>query len=297
MAKWLITTVTSSNHYQFFIPSFLYAARRAYPDADVRVYLRGKLKKEVRAILKKHSLGEVVEDAFLDYPTRVSTCNTLRYLIPHKQFKGYDYVFIRDVDFIILPQEPTHLKYFKKVIKKTGEPYAGARGALRRPYRKHVTKHGWEGDFQRIAMGIVMLRYPDFWKACGEWIDRYRDIVKNGGHDQFDHQKACSYFEYDEVVFARICKLSHLHIPKKRTHMLNGKKLDRRYRDVHLGDFDNERLCKVKKLGGKLPDRTVTLFKKLEEDKVWQEIVEVCCLNEKVEKVFHRLRKHIKKRK
>lgn len=294
MASVCFTTVVSADHYAWFVPMFAYSINRAYPDAKIEVFVKGKLKPEVSKLLELCKNCNIHEDAFLDYPMKAGTCNTLRFLVPQKYFKKYDYVFIRDVDFITFAHVPTHLKYYKRIMKEASIPYAGQGGAKRRP-RCGVTKY-WRGKYERVALGTVLLKQPDFWDMCGKALDKYRENAKTGQHDTFDKYKPCSYFVYDEVCFTRILKLSKLPTPTQRGYDPNGKAVSTLFRDIHLGDFENYKLCTSAGFKKKLHVSNIIAFKKLEKDKTWQKMAKACCANNSVARVIKRLRKHVKKR-
>ena len=294
MAKICFTTLVSPNHYAWYVPIFVYSINRAYPDAAVEIFVKGKLKPDVSNLLKMCKNYTVHEDIFLDCPVKAGTCNTLRFLVPQEYFKKYDYVFIRDVDFITFAHIPTHLKYYRRIMKRGNIPYAGQGGAKKRPHCG-ITKN-WSGKYQRIALGTLLLKQPDFWNVCGKELDKYRENVQADKHDSFDKHLPCSYFVYDEVCFIRILKKSKLPTPTRRGYDPSGKAVSLLYRDIHLGDFENYKLCTSKVFKKKLRVENVIAFKKLEKDKTWQKIVKECCLNDHVAHVISRLRKHVKKR-
>ena len=158
MPKVCAATVCSADNFMYYIPLFAFSIGLAYPDWDVKIFLKGQLKDEIRALVPANT--KIYEEMFLDYPDRVSTCNSLRFLIPSKYFEGYDYVYNTDVDFLIFPHKVTHLRYYSKIIDATGQPYAGARGPIRKPRRAEALD-GWKGKMKRVAGGEVMLKTPD----------------------------------------------------------------------------------------------------------------------------------------
>jgi len=158
-----ITTVVSADRYAFYIPTFVYTAKRAYPEYGVKIYIRGKLPKPVKKILvEMKSLAvcpnnnwSVIEDQFLNFPHGISICNTLRHLIPSKNFEGYDYVYITDIDFLFFRHKITMGAYFARRMQEMKLPYASFRGPSNTPRRPGINGNGWKGDFVRIADGTL----------------------------------------------------------------------------------------------------------------------------------------------
>lgn len=301
--KCCVATVCSEDKFQWYIPMFIYSWKKAYPKVKVKVFLRGKLEPEIRAILnkmrtEKYCEGKwtVREDSFTDYPTRDSTCNTLRHLLPSKEFEGYELLYITDVDFITFRQTPSHFTYFNRIMKKTKMPYGGFRGPYTRPRRRKITKR-WAGDFKRIADGTLMLKCPEWFQVTHEARKKYKKIGKKGCSDNYDNHKWASYREYNEVMLYRICKESHLPTPSKRYHFLNGEKYNYDYRDIHIGDFKNTKRKNSKgTMQRYLQGKNVRNFQKLEKDPHWREIVTVCIQNKHIRRMMKNVRLHTKKR-
>jgi hypothetical protein len=293
------TTVCSGNHFAYFVPVFIYSTKKAYPDAGVKIFVKGKLKEEVKQALelvRQHYPDgwEVLEGQFDSYPMRKSTCNCLRFLLPGEFFKGYDYVLVRDVDFVTLPHQPSHLRYFAKRMKACKLPYFGTRGPYRYPRRYNINGHGWKYEYSRIAGGTVMLSKAWFKAVKGEQ-SRYRHALKHSQNDGRDHHVAGVYREYDEVMLQRMCKAAHFRIPTKKSKGPDGRGVSKIYRDIHLGDFA-KRKRNFKRVRKKIARENVKLFMRLEQDPVWQEIKKLVGKNGKVRVLLRRARKHIRSR-
>lgn len=299
MSKICFTTVCSSNHYQYFIPVFVYSIKKAYPEAGVKVFLAGKLKDELRAIMTKlrtekliNDDWEIFEDKYLDYPKRPSMYNAMRFLLKKENFSGYDYVLIKDIDFIVVPHEPTHLKYLSKRMKSVGACLLGTRGPYNRPRRPHINRRGWKYEFTRIAGGTVLLKNPEWFDKTAQAVSDYRQYLKYGKSDGIDGHVAGSYREYDEVMLHRICKKCHIKTPKKKGLAADNKGISKIYRDIHLGDFYKRKSWR--KIRGKIPKETVKQYRILEKDPVWQEVKAVASSNPKVGKTLSLARKCLK---
>lgn len=285
-----ITTVVSPDRYAGFIPLFVYTASRV---GFVQVYVRGVLPNYVKEALSKVRNAKaynIVENAFTDYPNRPSICNCLRYLVPEKDFKGYKYVYITDIDFLMFPHEPTMERYYQKRMKESRSCYQTFRGTIRRPFRPMIGL--WEGKFTRLSGGTVMLRSDWFKKTAGPR-KYYRHILKQGDHDDLDHIPSASYREYDEVMLFRICLKIGLQTPTKRRVLIGGSRYNILYRDIHLGDFDRKKISKAKLRRRFLHAKNKLAFKALEKEERWQDVCRIVCDNNKyVKTLLTKLRRY-----
>lgn len=284
------STVSTENHFQYFIPTFAYSCMKANPDGGVRVFLKGKLKDPIQEALKMVPGDcKVIENYFTEYKMRPSTCNSLRFLVDAGEYEGFDYVFVRDVDFVVFGHEPTHMEYFSKRMKSSS--YYGIRGPYSHPRRPAISRIGWRQDFTRIAGGTLFFKNPQWLDMTKDQRARYRKLLLKGKHDEFDEHTPASYREYDEVMLYRICKGAGLRTPKIKNKDLYGHHISNVYRDVHLGDFakkwSDARMKRV------LAQENVKKYTGLEEDPAWQEIVKIVSSNDKVEKVLRRARKYM----
>jgi len=300
VSKVCFTTVCSSNHYSYFIPVFVYSIKKAYPDAGVKVFVMGKLKDDIRAAMddlrRSNAINndwEIFDNRYSEYPKNESTCNSLRFLLNKENFSGYDYVFVRDVDFVVFRHKPTHLEYYAG---RMGKKYCmyGVRGPYNYPRRTHINRSGWKGEYTRIAGGGVMLKNPEWFDRTEKMVKHYRQCLKYSRADGIDGHIAGSYREYDEVMLYRICKKSGIKVPVRKAHGVDGKAVDVTYRDIHLGDF-----CKAngfRKIRRKISKENVAKYIELEKDPVWQKIKAVSLTNKEVRVVLRRALKHVRSR-
>lgn len=301
--KVCMTTVVSADRYSYYIPSFVYTAKRAYPEYCVKIFVRGKLNKKIKSLLedmKKLRMCDtnwfIYEDQFLEFPNRVSICNTLRHLLPAKHFAGFDYVYITDIDFIIFRHTPTIGAYFAKRIKETKQPYASFRGPYAAPRRPHITPSGWRGHFVRIADGTLMLKTPEWFSRTKTLRAKYKKLVLSGECDNYDREVPASYREYNEVMLYRICIGSKLKTPAIKRKFINGKAYNCLYRDIHVGDFRYRRQYQKAKMKRYIPSTNVKNFLILEQEEAWLKICKVIETDKSIRNVFLRMRKYMKKR-
>jgi len=88
MNKLLITTLID-DRYRDYAELFIWCCHKSYPDYDIKILRKDKV--------------------FPDYPDNGYTTNALRMVVPPEHYEGWDYVFITDIDILILRTEPTLL--------------------------------------------------------------------------------------------------------------------------------------------------------------------------------------------
>ena len=295
--KLCVATVVSADKFQYYIPTFIYSCKKAYPEYYIKIFVKGQLTDHCREILSEMKTmcnpnWKIYEDFAVEYPNRVSICNTLRHLLPEKKFKNFNYLYITDIDFIIFPHKKPLGKYFAGKLKSTKSPYASVRGPLNRPRRHHINRHGWKGKFTRIADGMLMLKIPEWWKATKKARTIYNKIVRAGKSDGKDKHLAANYREYNEVMLYRICKASGLRIPNRRKTFLDNTRIRLVYRDIHLGDF---KFPHRERKYGCISAENFFRFEKLDRDKNWLKILEMIGENGHVNKMIKKVRRYVRK--
>jgi hypothetical protein len=293
-----ISTVCSADHFAYYIPTFVYSIGKAYPECDVKIFLRGKLPQGVRDCLEiideTYKNYKIYENHFLECPNRESTCNTLRHLVSAKYYKDYKYVFITDIDFIFVRQRLPFYTYFANRIRKTKQPYASFRGPLRQPLRPEIHKDFWTGNFTRIADGTLMLKNPAWFRKTRLARRYYLKKVRRGGHDKLDKHRSCSYREYNEVMLYRICRMAGVKTPWRHDRFVDGRRFNYSYRQIHLGDFKfKDRFPFKRKMRRYLTRGNFEKFLELEQDETWQRICSIVFENcPRMKKILKRTRKY-----
>lgn len=293
--KFCVASVCSADDYQYYLPTFIYTLKRAYPDYYVKIFLKGKLSDKCRKILKSldNQNWSVIENFCINYPNRISVCNTLRHLLPPKEFKNFTHLYITDVDFLIFNHPAKSLgMYFVTKLQATGLPYASFKGPKYRPRRVYINQNGWRGPYTRIADGQLMLKIPEWWEATAKARKKYNKIVKYGKYDEIDKHPSCSYREYNEIMLYRICRISGLKIPVKHKRFLDGTKMRLAYRDIHLGDFKFSR--RNFKYGWIAPENFVN-FQELERENNWLDLLDAIGDSGYVNKMIRKTRKYIRR--
>lgn len=252
----LIYTTVTADHYQHYIPLFVYMCR-TMTGAAVTVDVRGKLDATTKEALSFFPGYNVVinEDMYAGYPDNPSTTNTLRFLGGPL---GFDRVMIMDVDLMIFEDPfPWHEQ---NLIDQT---YCGHRGPQSKPYRPEVSQTGWTGEFERVAGGFFMVT-PKWYEMTQPGRDAARQALREGtiGH----------YRESDEVTLARLIKGAGLSMPESKYFPLG-------LRGLHMGDFRENmrhRWSSPVKMQRKLSDSNAKKYRDLMlEDRIWVETAEV----------------------
>ena len=130
--------------YTHFIPLYIYSILRAYPDYWVKIFLPGinasnnfKLLNELKR--RGFNRFEIIENFKIckhaDYKKHA------RWLIPKNEFNEFKYVYVGDVDFIILPENPSILDFHVAQMKKSGLCYSNV---VRKNTKKLTGLHFFE---------------------------------------------------------------------------------------------------------------------------------------------------------
>jgi len=178
--KILIYTA-ANGHYVDYSQIWEYCIRYSYPDYDCKC--------EVLTLSSKQ-------------PTYYSAC----YRLITRPSNDYDYIYVTDVDMLILPEEPSLSEFHIAEMEAEKLCYSNT------PRKKEV-------------MGPRRLTGLHF--ASQEWYDKtqeqrdyYLHAISGGliGHGRFD----------DELMLMKICTESHLPIPGRK-HLIS------RHHGIHLG--------------------------------------------------------------
>ena len=248
-------TVCTADHFQHYIPLYLYCLRNY--GADVHVFVRGEIDDMTNAALDVIGLYIhcIVEGIFLGYPFDVSTTNCLRFIVDTPVLRGYDYLMITDIDLLLFEDPfPWHINGL------TDQPFCGHHGPYKFPKRPGISP--WVGDMERVAGGFLLVT-KDWWKKT----DAAR---KEYGKQLFEvDTKFGTYRESDEVMLARIIKDSGMSVPES-------KYFPPSLRGVHLGDFKSSmshRWQNPQKMASKLTIENCFKYQNMTMDDRWRAMV------------------------
>lgn len=286
------------------VPLYIYSAKTAYPNAAVKVFWHGVLPKNVADMLSEireftglDQNWNVKERCFEEIPARASTCNSLRLLLPQKDFKEYRNIYITDLDMIIVAQKISHWEYYRDAMESCRSCFAAVGGAKLKPKRPEINGGSWDSDFTRINNTMFMIRNPEWFDKTKAAREFYYKCLRNSRPDGIDTHVPMSYREYDEVMHYRILKASGLAVPMKKFRFSDDRAFDMRYRDIHLGDFIHEnRYNKFGKMSALIKKSTLRSYLKLKKTMYWQLIEDFSNRDTILRTMLRRLDKHCKKR-
>lgn len=135
----VITTVVDRRYWDY-VGLFTWCCNKSYPQYDVK-------------ILRK-------EEYFPEHPDDGYTTNALRFLTGYAPYRGYDHVYITDIDMMILPEKPSLQEFHVTEIHKYSRCYSNS---LRN--RHHVFECDGESWCGNECMSGLHFCTP-------EWFDR-----------------------------------------------------------------------------------------------------------------------------
>jgi len=276
----IVTTLVTDNHYQHYLPIFIYTMRRSNPNCLIKTFIKGRIDSLCESAFDfLHEKGIhfdlPIEFPFSEYPDNISVPNALRFLIPECNFGNNDVLFT-DADFVFFPHEPAIDKYYKYKLKKWGQSYWGRRG-----FKRLI---GTSQKAKRIAGG-GFLATPEWFEKTTELRARYREELKDG--------KIGKVREDDEIMLWYICAGSKLGCPTKR-----GNKIKKKYRELHLGDFKfYHRWTSVQKMRRKINRGNYYKWHRLEEDETWLGLTQILSKCEEINQVITNVREYMSLRK
>ena len=269
----IVTTLTTADWYQHYLPMYIYILRKEYPDYYVRTFIRGEMDDITKRALKYLHSQDVdfdmpIENIYVNYPHLPSTTNCLRFLLPVKmgRFEGESVLFT-DCDLLLFNNNKISLEEWHiERMNQIGSCYAGHRGPNRYPRRPHLPGWtGWIGDYERIAGG--------FFYVTPEWFDKVkkarkvlRRAVKYGSWGGFR--------EADEVMLARITKKCGLPMPGRYRENFKIS-----LRGIHMGDYRKnmkKRYTSSKKMDKKIrPVIAQKYIDTVNNDPIWKGLVNI----------------------
>lgn len=233
-----------SGVYQWYIPLFVYCARRAWPEYEIAVYVAGRLE-----------LPEALWDGVCGCTPRLEApplCHAgqeglvtaaERFLVEPKAWKSADYCLITDVDILMVPESPYLVDQHMMSLRRFGLDC----------YDNYVSDY-WQGQ----------PRLPGVHFVTREWWDVTRDARETEHKRLLEKGPDC--YCHDEVMLARIVCESGLSLnDKRKVSALHG---------LHLGDW--RRRIQTKRRHPGLSAADSALVRELDADPKWNELMDVC---------------------
>lgn len=121
--------------YSRYIPYYVYSILKSYPEYHVKIFVDKELsssEKKCMELIKKglSSNFSISENYFREYGFLDETHiggggkKILRWLLPEWEFEGFDYIYVGDVDFLIVKEEPSLLDSHIQHCEQTQLPFS-----------------------------------------------------------------------------------------------------------------------------------------------------------------------------
>lgn len=117
--------------YTNYVPFYIYSILKSYPDYYIKVFVKGFLTQNQKIALSKlheklSNNFEIIENYFNNLLTDkgIEKNRCLRWLIPSKEFKNFENVYMGDIDILIIKENPSLLDSHLQHCTKTNLPYS-----------------------------------------------------------------------------------------------------------------------------------------------------------------------------
>jgi hypothetical protein len=113
--KFCISVVLDSN-YEKYILYFIYFIKKTHPKAYIKIFVIGEISDKIKYFINEIDTEKkctLVENFFNDFPKGNQEIKSIRWIIPKKYFKEFDYVYIGDIDMLICKEDETILEQHK----------------------------------------------------------------------------------------------------------------------------------------------------------------------------------------
>ena len=249
--KVVVSTVVDK-HYQDYIPLFVYALTQSYPEYYLQIFTHHPANTEyipAHILTALHDINNkkvtITEGVFADYPVKSGyEPISWRFLVPPKHYDAYDYVYITDIDMMIMPEKVDLAHFHLCEMGETGLCYSNS---LRN------SKH-WMGSESFTGLHFV----------GKEWFDK-TETLRKAFSNQMKAGTIGSKREFDGHMLWLMAKKSKIGLCKKY-------KLAGRHHGIHLGNF---RLFKTMvKLRKRMGVEKCLLWQKWQRDRLFMGLCE-----------------------
>lgn len=205
--------------YQKYIPYYIYAIHRTYPNAYVKVIYEGVVDRNVRAALtdlkENNAHFEVLElpvDSFREYahyPIRGGGKKLVRWLLNPELFTPYTYAYFGDVDILIFPEQEALMEFHKRQMAE-----------LKLPFSNKVRLDEGGAPVQRLT-GLHFVKTKEYFdgiggvisKIKGDEVFREQYLADVGRDENFLYKINKETFDFDDRVLSKAKRPWHgLHL-------------------------------------------------------------------------------------
>lgn len=265
--------------YQKYIPFYIYSALKVYPDAWCKIFVDRELDIAVAESLEL--LNETGTDRFdidyvflkhLDFLDEINDLQIMggnkriaRWIIPQNNFSGFDYVFIGDIDFLMLRESESLISFHLRRIQEYGLPFSN----IIRPIK--------DNQIPRLS-GLHFIQIKEYYKRLNneiEHLNKKNNLVefiksepephKIDNNEKFLYLLIKKHFSFNDSQLIKF----EAHRPWHGIHLgaARGFKLDRNKFEIGSTiDFNNAN----KQVNGFLSDLVFRkILFKLNETSVW----------------------------
>ncbi len=159
----LCISVVVDKNYEKYIPYFIYFITESYPNYYVKILFLDKLDKKTKDLISliDSPLVSIEENFFKGFPNTNQELKSIRWLAPYEVFKGYDYVYIGDVDILICEEIVTLLDTHILHMQKNNIPYSNA---IR--------------NNQKRFTGLHFFKVKEYYEGMTTIIEKYYNKIK-----------------------------------------------------------------------------------------------------------------------
>ena len=161
--------VVVNKAYRGYVPLYVYFALRAYPESFVRVYYLDNedgLGEDVSRLVNSPNWS--IECSYkMDYPRHADELKTLRWVLYDDVIKGFDTVYIGDVDIPLSIETPGLIDEHLRHCDFLGLPYSNV----------------WRmtgGQKQNRASGLHFIKVKEYFEVMLPVIEKYDSLLRNG---------------------------------------------------------------------------------------------------------------------
>ena len=261
-----ISTVIDQN-YANYIPLFIYTLKTSYPEYHIKLFTYGKFNQQVKNALDLIKFDyKIVPGLFNKYAKYKYSPISWRFIIPPEHYKEYDYVYITDIDMMILPEKISLLNFHLNEMSETGLCYSNS---------KRNAKH-WEGHRSLTGLHFVS---QEWFEKTEKARKKYDELLKMGGIGEKR--------EFDGHMLYLMAKESGLKTPEKMP-------LTGRHHGVHLGNW--RLFHSYKKLNKRVGVSKCSQWKKIRNTEEFEKIYRFVSGNPMLRNQIEQLDAHCKRR-